>query len=427
MAFREAAWAVSSGRADVAMALCFDKFTDMTGGGGRGAGRDQIDAPILPAAYFALWAQRRMHERGTTPEHFATIAAKNWNYGAVCPFAHRRSDHHVTPEEVLAARIVAEPLTTMMCCPPDDGAACIIVAREDLVRSRQPGRPLVRALASALMSETYAPGHTFVGPVVGPSTMTRDTAKLCYEAAGLGPEDVSVAYCHDAFVNEELEYYELLGFCAEGEAEKLVAEGETGPGGRIPFNTDGGLLARGHPGGPTGVGHVARGGAPATRRGRGPPGRGRHGGVDAPRGRGQRRHRQSLGCGEEQRMTTSDERRAAGKEIQGQLWPAILKGPSGQFPAAKLAPDYFDHVQQSAFGDIWSRPGLPVRDRSMITVALLAALGQPEELRSHIAGALNVGISREEIVEVIMHTSIYAGVPAAGSALRVAAEVLGTD
>ena len=68
-------------------------------------------------------------------------------------------------------------------------------------------------------------------------------------------------------------------------------------------------------------------------------------------------------------MTTSDERRAAGKEIQGQLWPAILKGPTGKFPAAKLAPDYFDHVQQSAFGDIWSRPGLPVRDRSMITVA----------------------------------------------------------
>ena len=71
VAFREAAWAVSSGRADVAMALCFDKFTDMAGGGGRGGGRDVIDAPILPASYFALWAQRRMHDRGTTPEHFA--------------------------------------------------------------------------------------------------------------------------------------------------------------------------------------------------------------------------------------------------------------------------------------------------------------------------------------------------------------------
>lgn len=256
VAFRDAAWAVASGRADVAMAIGFDKFTDMTGGGGRGSGRDQIDAPILPAAYFALWAQRRMHERGTRVETFAKIAAKNWNYGAACPTAHRQPDHVVTADEVLASRMVAEPLTTMMCCPPDDGAACVILAREDLVRARQPGRPVVRPLASALQSESYSRGHTFVGPVVGPSTMTRDTVRECYEAAGVGPEDVSVAYCHDAFVNEELEYYELLGFCAEGDAEKLVEGGETGPGGRVPFNTDGGLLARGHPGGPTGLAQI---------------------------------------------------------------------------------------------------------------------------------------------------------------------------
>jgi alkylhydroperoxidase/carboxymuconolactone decarboxylase family protein YurZ len=126
-------------------------------------------------------------------------------------------------------------------------------------------------------------------------------------------------------------------------------------------------------------------------------------------------------------MSTSEERRAAGRAVQGQLWPATLQGPTGQFPAAKLAPDYYDQVQQSAFGDIWSRPGLPVRDRSMITVALLAALGQPDELRAHLAGALNVGISRDEIVEILMHVSIYAGVPAAGSAMRVAADVLGTE
>ncbi len=126
-------------------------------------------------------------------------------------------------------------------------------------------------------------------------------------------------------------------------------------------------------------------------------------------------------------MTTSEERRAAGREIQGQLWPATRSGATGQFPAAKLAPDFFDHVQQSAFGDIWTRPGLPVRDRSLITVAVLAALGQTEELRAHLAGALNVGIDRDELVEVLMHISIYAGVPATNAALRVAAEVLGTD
>jgi acetyl-CoA acetyltransferase len=258
VAFREAAHAVASGRAEVALALGFDKMSEMARGGqgGRGIGRDSIDSVILPAAYFALWAMRRMHERGTKPQHFAKIAAKNWNHGALCPVADRQADHRVTPEEVLASRMVAEPLTAMMACPADDGAACAILARPSLVRELQPGRPLVRVLSSALQSETYTPGHTFVGPVVGPATMSRDTANEAYRDAGLGPEDVDLALCHDAFANEELEYYELLGFCAEGEAEKLVEEGQTALGGRIPFNTDGGLIARGHPGGPTGLAQI---------------------------------------------------------------------------------------------------------------------------------------------------------------------------
>jgi acetyl-CoA acetyltransferase len=258
VAFRDAAWAVASGRADVAMALGFDKMTEMVrgGGGGRGQGRDQIEGVILPAAYFALWAMRRMHERGTRPEHYARIAAKNWNHGALCPVSDRQVDHVVTAEEVLRSPMIAEPLTAMMACPVDDGAACAIVARKDYVRKRHPGRPLVTVLASALQSETYTPGHTFLGPVVGPASMTRDTACEAYREAGVGPEDVSLALCHDAFANEELEYYELLGFCADGDAEKLVEEGATSLSGRIPFNTDGGLIARGHPAGPTGLAQI---------------------------------------------------------------------------------------------------------------------------------------------------------------------------
>jgi len=258
VAFREAAHAVSSGRAKVALALGFDKLSEMVRGGqqGRGPGRDSIDTVILPAAYFALWAMRRMHERGTKPEHFAKIAAKNWNHGALCPVSDRQPDHRVTAEEVLASAKIAEPLTAMMACPADDGAACAILAAPELVRKLRPGRPLVRVLSSALQTETYTPGHTFVGPVVGPATMSRDTAQEAYRDAGLGPEDVSLALCHDAFANEELEYYELLGFCAEGDAEKLVEEQQTSLGGRIPFNTDGGLIARGHPGGPTGLAQI---------------------------------------------------------------------------------------------------------------------------------------------------------------------------
>jgi len=257
VAFREAAWAVASGRAEVAMAIAFDKMTDMAkGASSRGPGRDQLDATILPAAYFALWAQRRMHDYGTRPEHFAAIAAKNWNHGALNPYSHRQPDHIVTTAEVLASRMIAEPLTAMMACPADDGAACAIVASTEWVRAHQPDRRIVRPVASALQSEAYSPGHTFMGPVVGPASMTATTARLAYEDAGFGPGDVHLALCHDAFANEELEYYELLGFCGEGEGERLLEAGDTALGGRIPFNTDGGLIARGHPGGPTGLAMV---------------------------------------------------------------------------------------------------------------------------------------------------------------------------
>jgi acetyl-CoA acetyltransferase len=257
VAFREAAWAVASGRAEVAMALAFDKMTDMARNApSRGTGRDQLDSTILPAAYFALWAQRRMHDHGTRPEHFAAIAAKNWNHGALNPLSHRRPDHTVTVEEVLASQMVAEPLTAMMACPADDGAACAIVASTDWVRRHHPDRRIVRPVSSALQSEAYSPGHTFLGPVVGPATMSRATAQQAYHEAGLGPDDIDLALCHDAFANEELEYYELLGFCAEGEGERLLDANDTALGGRIPFNTDGGLIARGHPGGPTGLAMV---------------------------------------------------------------------------------------------------------------------------------------------------------------------------
>jgi 4-carboxymuconolactone decarboxylase len=127
------------------------------------------------------------------------------------------------------------------------------------------------------------------------------------------------------------------------------------------------------------------------------------------------------------RSNMDDELLARGREIQTQLWPQMKAGTTGAFPAAKLAPDFYRYVAETAFGMIWSRSGLPIRDRSLVTVAQLAALGRTDELRAHLAGALNVGLSREELVEVLMQTAVYAGVPAANEALKVAAEVLGTD
>lgn len=254
-AFGEAVHAVAGGRVEVAMALGFDDMNRMTGLGrssrGRGIGAEDV---MLPAAFFAMWATRRMHEVGTTVETFAAIAAKNWNHARQNPMAQRRADHEVTVEEVLASTMISYPHTSKMSCAAGGGAAAAIVATEDV--ARRLGGPMVKVLASQQRSETYTEGHVFLGAVIGPSQMTRDTAAAAYEQAGLGPADLDLVQVHDAFPVEELVYYELLGICADGEGDKLVAAGETSLGGRIPFSTDGGLTARGHPGGPTGLAQI---------------------------------------------------------------------------------------------------------------------------------------------------------------------------
>jgi acetyl-CoA acetyltransferase len=260
-AFREAVWAVSGGAADVAMAMGFD---DMARSGmprrkpppGRNKAVPGFESILLPAGFFAMWAVRRMHEAGTTVETFAAIAAKNWNHARHNPMAQRRADHEITVEEVLAAPMVAYPHTAMMACASGAGAACAIVATREWAERLAGGRPLVKVVASQLQSEVYSEGHVFLGAVVGPASSTERTAQLAYEEAGLGPEDLSLVHVHDAFPIEELMYYELLGICAPGEGDRLVHDGDTAIGGRIPFSTDGGLTARGHPGGPTGLAQI---------------------------------------------------------------------------------------------------------------------------------------------------------------------------
>ena len=254
--FREAWMAVAGGHVDVAFALAFDGGRGGGRIGGMSMGRNSLEGAILPAAFFAMWAQRRMHDHGTTPETFARIAAKNWNHARHCPWAQRRSDHEVTHEEVLASRVIADPHTSMMSCAVGGGAAAAVLVAADAADRLGLAAPPIRVLASVMQSERYTEGHVFLGPVIGPSQMTRDTATEAYEKAGVGPDDLDLVQVHDAFPVEELVYYELLGICGDGEGDKLVADGATALGGRIPFSTDGGLIARGHPGAPTGLAQV---------------------------------------------------------------------------------------------------------------------------------------------------------------------------
>ena len=316
----------------------------------------RLDRQRDPAGRLLLAVGDAPHARARDQARaLAAIAAKNWNFGAQNPWSDRQPDHEVTVEEVLASRKIAEPVTAMMSCPVDDGAACAILATKEIARRLQPGRPLVAPIVSTLQTETYARGHTFMGPVVGPPSMTRDTARQAYEESGIDPMDVSLTLVHDAFANEELEYYELLGFCREGEAEKLIEERQTHLGGRFPFNTDGGLIARGHPGRPDRPGADLRADAPAARRGRPAPGRERAHRHGASGGRRQRLHDQHPEEGIV--MATDDELRTKGREVMAKLWGERAGKGGGGPPGAQIAPEFFDLVTKFCFGGFWSRPG----------------------------------------------------------------------
>jgi acetyl-CoA acetyltransferase len=196
--------------------------------------------------FYAMAARDHMRRYGTTVEQFACVAAKNSYHGSLNPLAQYREAKSV--EEVLASPVVAEPLTRLMCAPIGDGAAALLVASSAFIESRLVrGLPVspVRVAASVLRSGRDRQEGD-------PSPVT-EAARLAYEQADLRPDEIDLAEVHDATAPAEIMIMEELGFCAPGEAGKLVEEGETRIGGRIPINTSGGLIARGHPVGATGA------------------------------------------------------------------------------------------------------------------------------------------------------------------------------
>ena len=257
-AFCEAVHAVASGRVETALALGYD---DPGTAGYESHQRGMFpmtEAVITPASFFAFWAVRRMHERGTTEETLAMIAAKNWNHAALNPKAERQSATEVTVEQVLRSRMIAYPHTARMAAPMGAGAAAAIVGSKAAIAKlgATNGRRPVRVAAAQAHSERYVDGHLFAGAVVGPPEMARRASFAAYEEAGLGPEDLDTVQVHDAYAIEELLYYEEIGLCDPGEGDRLVHDGDTKLGGRIPVSTDGGFIGRGHPAGPTGLAQI---------------------------------------------------------------------------------------------------------------------------------------------------------------------------
>lgn len=255
-AAHEAITAIEAGRADVVLVAGFDSPETQV------STEDVItgEGHHPPAVSFALWARERMTRYGTTPKHLAMVAAKNWNYARSNPFAARQAPDAVTVERVLASRMVADPFTSMMCTPWGEGGAAAVFCSEAALARFDASRA-VRVAASEFQSDRFGPRQVLEGAIVGPPDLTSSTVGAALRAARRTVDDIDIVQLHDAFAIEELIYYELLGLCGAGTAEQLVEAGAFGPGSRQKFglpevSTDGGLIARGHPGGPTGLAQI---------------------------------------------------------------------------------------------------------------------------------------------------------------------------
>lgn len=194
--------------------------------------------------YYAAGAREHMKKYGTTREQFARIAVKNHYNGSLNP--HAQYQDVCTLEDVLNSPMVADPLTRLMCSPIGDGAAAAILCASALAPkfTSKPVKVLTSMLSSGSDHGRDEPG------------VVERVARQAYEKAGVGPEDFDVIELHDASAPAELITYEELGLCRPGEGGKLIDDGVTELNGRIPVNTSGGLLAKGHPVGATGVAQI---------------------------------------------------------------------------------------------------------------------------------------------------------------------------
>jgi len=184
---------------------------------------------------------RYMEASGATLRHVAQVAAKSRRHGSLNPLAQYREAS--TVDDILAAPVVAAPLTRLMCSPISDGAAALVLCSEAF--RRRHARPAVRIAASVLRSSGTP------GPLAGRTV--EDAAAAAYAMAGVGPKDVAVAEVHDTTAASELMLYERLGFCEVNGGPAFIESGAAALGGRLPVNPSGGLISRGHPVGATGV------------------------------------------------------------------------------------------------------------------------------------------------------------------------------
>ncbi|BCK54916.1 thiolase family protein [Nocardia wallacei] len=254
----QTAEAIRSGRYDIGIAVGMDKHP-------RGAFTDDPAKLGLPAWYaengqfvttkfFGIKANRYIHEHNISQRTLAKVAAKNFRNGALNPNAFRRKP--ISEDDILSSAVLNYPLTQYMFCAPDEGAAAVIMCRGDLA-ARYTTKP-VYLRSTAIRTRRYGAYevHSTWAAVDEDVSPTVYASRAAYEAAGIGPEDVGVAQLQDTDAGSEVIHMAENGLCADGDQEKLLAEGATEIGGRIPVNTDGGLIANGEPIGASGIRQV---------------------------------------------------------------------------------------------------------------------------------------------------------------------------
>ena len=254
-AFFHAVASVAAGLQDLVLVAGVEKMTSQTtartaeilAGAGDMSGEGRAGATF--PALFAMIARRHMFQYGTKREHLAAVAVKNHGNGAKNPLAHMRKV--ITMEQALAGRPISEPLTVFDCSLISDGAAAIMLA--PLERAAEFTSKPVRILGVAQTSD-----HVALDEKEDITTFraVREAGRKAYAMAGLGPADIQFAELHDCFTIAEIVATEDLGFAGKGEGGPYALEGRTCINGERPVNASGGLKAKGHPVGATGVGQL---------------------------------------------------------------------------------------------------------------------------------------------------------------------------
>jgi acetyl-CoA acetyltransferase len=209
---------------------------------------------FLTTHYFGTKIMRYMHDHNISEETLARVAAKNLANGALADHAWRRKP--ISVETILGSPVVNAPLRQFMYCNPNEGAAAVVVCRADVAKKYTDTPVYLRASALRSRREgAYELLRTSIELPIVPGT-TAEAAKAAYEQAGIGPEDVDVAQLQDTDAGSEVIHMAETGLCKDGEQESLLHDGATEIGGRLPINTDGGLLANGEPVGASGLRQV---------------------------------------------------------------------------------------------------------------------------------------------------------------------------